>query len=225
VPTPLVCLIDPLTELEQYGLSYEFLQQFAPRPVEVQVTTGGVLGAMQIAWRFLGAVNYGDPKKSTSGSTWAPRLSDVYADVTFPAGTYVQGAVYVIDEAGAVTTPGGSPAITAARFDLRKTITKSVSDEALARMSVEPPVFAVGDDVKGAVGRIAAYELKSVLGLAPTGAAIGDENLLVRATQARQYLDDIGARKITTPGLVDSSDEAAVGAGLFDAESDEPRGW
>jgi hypothetical protein len=225
VPTPLVYLVDPLTELEQYGLSYEFLQQFEPRPIEVQITTGGALGAMQIAWRFQGTQNYSDPLKSTAAGSWAPRLSDVYADAVFPAGTYVVDSVYVIDAAGAVTTPGGSPAITASRFDLRKTATKAASDEAIARMSLEPPVYAVGDDVRGAVGRIAAYELKSIKGLAPTGAAIGDENLLVRATQAREYLDLIGQDKIESPGLIDSSDVAADTSNLFATDSDPERGW
>jgi hypothetical protein len=226
MPTPLVYLVDPLTELEQFGLSYEFLDQFVPRPVEVEVIVGGALGVAQFAWRNQGAPDYGNPRQSQAAAPWQTRLSDVFADVTFTAGTYVANEVYTIDEIGNVTHTGTGPAITAARFDQRLAITKAVSLEALSRMApnVTPPVYAVGDEIKLKVAAIVAYELKSTKGLAPLPTEVGDNNLLVRAKEARDYLDAIGDSDQTPQGVVDSTPTTQTDD-LFAAVSDDPRDW
>ena len=104
---------------------------------------------------------------------------------------------------------------------------QAVTDEALGRMqpTVVPPITAWGADVKGAVGRIAAYELKSLVGLGSTAVSVGDENLLVRAQQARAWLDSVGDGDITPQDLVDSSDDGLAGDSGFAVSSDDQRGW
>jgi hypothetical protein len=104
---------------------------------------------------------------------------------------------------------------------------QAVTDEALGRMAptVTPPITAWGADIKGACARIAVYELKSLTGLAPVQSAVGDENLLVRAQQARDYLDAIGQGKIQPIGLVDSSADGEAGGVIVAMASDDQRGW
>lgn len=229
MPTALTYLVDPITELEQYGLSAEFLEQFVPRPVALVVIVGGALGVAQFAWKKQDAPDYGNPRTSQAGATWSTRLSDVFIDVVFPAGAYVQDEVYTIAEDGTVAVQAGGtgPAgVTASRYDLRKTVTKAVSLEAVSRMSptVTPPVFAVGEDIKAKVAAIVAYELKSITGLAPLPTEVGDNNLLLRAKEARDYLDAIGDGEQTPQGVQDSTPATQVG-NLFATQSDDRRGW
>lgn len=104
---------------------------------------------------------------------------------------------------------------------------QSVTDEALGRMqpAIVGPLSSWGADLKGAVGRIVAYELKSLRGLGSTSVSVGDENLLVRAQQARAWLDDVGAGKITPQDIVDSSDDGEAGDSGYSITSDDQRGW
>ncbi len=105
---------------------------------------------------------------------------------------------------------------------------QAVTDEALGRMSptVVPPLTAWGSDIKAACARIAVYELKSIAGLAPVQASVGDENLLLRAQAARAWLDSVGDGDVTPQGLVDSSaDGGAASGSILSIESNTPREW
>jgi hypothetical protein len=91
--------------------------------------------------------------------------------------------------------------------------------------AVVPPLIAWGDDIKQKAADLLMYELKSWLGLAPQEAAVGDENVIIRAQLAREYFDAIGDGKIDPPGLVDSSADGAAGGAISPVESDDPRCW
>lgn len=105
-------------------------------------------------------------------------------------------------------------------------VLQAVTDEALGRIYPEytAPLTAWSADLKGYAARIVAYELQSIVGMSPSAAALGDENLRQRAHDARQTLDAVGKGEIPLQGVVDSS--TATGDGiLVDISSDTLRGW
>ena len=106
---------------------------------------------------------------------------------------------------------------------------QAVTDEALGRIAPAyvAPLLSWGSDLKAACARILAYELKSITGIAPTNVAAGDENLLLRAQAAREWLDRVGKGEIELQGVVDSSTGApgTAKSNYVPAISDPLRGW
>jgi hypothetical protein len=106
---------------------------------------------------------------------------------------------------------------------------QAVTDELLGRMSpaIVPPILEWGSDIRAIAARIAVYELKSLVGLSPPGAGVGDENLLLRAQEARKMADSIGLGQIQPqdPFEDSSTSTTSEGAAVLAIKSDEPRGW
>lgn len=103
---------------------------------------------------------------------------------------------------------------------------QAVTDEALGYMApaVVPPLTAWGSDIKQKVADLLMYELKSWLGLAPQEAAVGDENIILRAQAARDWLKSVGLGQVTPQDVEDASQSG--GAGMYaDIDSDCRRGW
>ena len=217
-------LLVTIAELPQYGISSAFLDQFAPRAIEVIVSTGGTIGTMAVEWRYVGDSTFSAAYKSSGVAPWVFTIGDAFTTLTFPAGSYALDEVYTVDAAGNVT--GGSQAVTATRYDVRQTVAQAVTDECLGRIFPQytAPLTAWAADLKGYAARIIAYELKSVAGLAPVDAVPGDGNLFERAKQARETLSAIGRGEMKLQGIADSS--AAIGDGIMvDPVSDDRRGW
>lgn len=105
---------------------------------------------------------------------------------------------------------------------------QSASDEASSYLAnqYQLPITAWGDDLRGAVSKIAAYEFLSVRGLNPDGNS-SDQNIKDRATQARAWLKDVGQGKATPAGIQDSTPSQVAGAPGYepDAVSSSQRGW
>jgi phage gp36-like protein len=91
------------------------------------------------------------------------------------------------------------------------------------------PLTAWGTDLKGAVAKIAAYNLLSIRGFTPDGA---DQNVRDRYDDAIKWLAAVATGKIT-PSLTDSSvrdpshSESASSAwrGVVRRPRSTPRGW
>lgn len=110
--------------------------------------------------------------------------------------------------------------------DMVNAVLQSVTDEVLSR--IDPayiaPLTSWGADLKGYTARIVRYELQSIVGMSPSQAAMGDENLRKSAEDARLLLDRIGKGEIPLQGIADSS--ATPGDHLIRRiASDTPRGW
>lgn len=105
-------------------------------------------------------------------------------------------------------------------------VLQSVTDEALSRIDPEyiQPLTAWGADLKGYVARIAVYELQSIVGMSPSTAAVADENLRMRAQQARDTLDRVGKGEIPLQGVIDSTGTTGTKI-LVGVKSDTPRNW
>lgn len=105
---------------------------------------------------------------------------------------------------------------------------QSASDEASSYLAnqYELPILAWGNDVKGVVSKIAAYEFLSVRGLNPDGSA-SDQNVKDRAKDARQWLQMVGQGKATPVGIQDSTPGQVAGTPGFqpDSISSSQRGW
>lgn len=115
-----------------------------------------------------------------------------------------------------------------AQFDVQtlQRVCQAATNEALTLMAptVIPPILTWGDDLRQPVGKIIAYELKSLKGLAPTDAAVGDENVTSRAIAARALLERVGKGELAFQDFLDSSGNQGD-AILVDPLSDPPRGW
>lgn len=72
------------------------------------------------------------------------------------------------------------------------------------------PLVEWGDDLTGAVAKIAAYEFLSVRGLNPDNGG-SDKNVKDRADAARTWIQMVGAGKATPVGIVDSTPSQQVG--------------
>jgi hypothetical protein len=83
----------------------------------------------------------------------------------------------------------------------------AATNEALALMKdgVTPPLTAWGDDVKMHAAGLAYEHLKFAKGFTANGAGAGDENVVLRAQNARRYFADIGTSGLAPPGMTDSS--------------------
>jgi phage gp36-like protein len=88
------------------------------------------------------------------------------------------------------------------------------------------PLLAWGDDVKGAVSRIAAYEFLSVRGLNPDNGG-ADKNVKDRADAARKWFELVGVGKATPVGIQDSTPNQQPGTPGFQPAivSSSQRGW
>lgn len=111
--------------------------------------------------------------------------------------------------------------------DTLDAILQAVTDECVGRMApaVAPPLVNWGSDIRMKCAAIAVYELKSLLGLAPAGAAPGDENVIIRAQEARAWFDAVGDGEITPADPFEDSSGSDSGGAIIEAVSDEPRGW
>jgi hypothetical protein len=225
-------LLVAFDELEQYGATAAFLDQFVPGTVELQVTTAGALGTMQFAWRRRGETSWNAPILSDAGATWAKRISPAFVDLVFVDGAYVVPATdvpsYLVSTSGAVTPVGTAiSAVTATRWDVRQTTGQAATDKALSRMApkVVPPLSAWGSDLKAAAAALWIYELKTLVGMSPGNAGTGDENVRLRALDAEDWLRGVGRGDVKPQNLVDSSSGGKGGGLLVYPVSNPPRGW
>lgn len=103
---------------------------------------------------------------------------------------------------------------------------QAISDECVGRMSprIRAPLLMWGNDVRAAAARIIVYELKSIAGMAPTQAAVGDENIFLRAEAARKWFSDIGQGIGVLQDYEDSSVSPTSNLHIAPA-TDDPRGW
>jgi len=202
-------------ELLQYGASSDFLDQFQPRPLSVQIVTGGVLGSMTWQWQQVGDPAWSPVFNSEAAAPFVYLPKDpAFAQFSFAAGTYVQGDVYNVSTAGVVT--GGSNALlTATRFDVRALSITAQTSKAVTWMQprVVPPVVSVGPQIKEWIAALVVYALRSRQGATPPDAGAGDDNQRLRAEDAEKQLKAIGASADRPPDLVDSS-TGDTGAGF-----------
>jgi hypothetical protein len=212
-----VDLLSP-TEALQYGASSDFLSQFQPRPLTVQIVAGGVLGVMSWQWQAQGDVAYSAVVTSEAGAPQPYLLVDPgYGTLTFAAGTYVTNDIYNVSTAGVVTggTGGGIGLVSATRFDLRALTCTAVTSKAITWMQprVVPPVVSVGPQIKQWLAALYVYDLRSRQGMTPPDAGAGDDNQRLRAVDAEKQLRAIGGSEDRPPDIVDSS-QGDLGAGF-----------
>jgi hypothetical protein len=196
-------------DLLNHGASSDFLERLKIRPIEVQISTGGSLGTMTVAWRPQGATGWSRAEQSEPGGTWTWDTPDPgYASATFPAAVYTAGHAWTIATDGSVTPQGAAPAgPTAVRNDVVAAIIAGVTSDFVtwAQPRCVPPIVSIGEGQKGWAAAIAVYRLKSREGMTPTQAGTGDENQRARALDAELNIKGIGASAMRPPDIVDSS--------------------
>jgi hypothetical protein len=208
-----------VTDLQQLGASSDFLVQFQPRPLTVQIVAGGALGVMTWQWQQVGDSAFSSviSSEAQGGAAWSYSLSDPgFGVLTFPDGTYVINTTYLVSSTGSVT-PGASAyaGLTATRFDARLLACIEVTSLAVTWMQprVVPPVISVGQQIVGWLADIVMYRLRSRQGMTPPEAGAGDDNVRLRAKDAEAQLKAIGASADRPPDIVDSS-QGDAGAGF-----------
>jgi hypothetical protein len=89
------------------------------------------------------------------------------------------------------------------------------------------PLIKWGDVTRQKVADLLVYELRSYEGLNADPQAASDQNVILRAQQAREALRQIGIENgtLTDPELVDSSADGSARGEIMMPESEEPRGW
>jgi hypothetical protein len=191
VPIPPDLLVTP-AQLSRFNVPSAFLAQFEPRPIDVIVSTPGLLGAMAIEWRWSGDASFSAPIFSDSGSSWAVTIEDAFVDLTF-AGTsyYYANKSYTVDRNGVVT---GGAELTAARFDRRLNACSSVTTEAMTLMrdAIRPPLVTWGDDARTHAAAWVYAVLKRGTGAAPVDVAVGDEHVFKGEDLAIKFFTKIG---------------------------------
>lgn len=215
-------------DLPSYGLSWEFLEQFRPRPLVVEITVAGALGTMRWRWRWSDAEAWSDPVLSSTTAPNVVRVEEAYAVLSFAAGTYVADKSYEVSEAGEVTPGSGAlDALTASRFDLRALHRQAATDDALGWMApkVVPPLTAWGSDLRSHVARLVAVRLKKIRGIAPRDVGLGDGVLLDDEERMEKWFRAVGDGFVKLQDLVDSSAGGRGGGLLAYPSSREPRGW
>lgn len=228
--TPLVLL----TELEQYGIDWKFIDRFVPRPLLISISTGGALGVMQYTWQKID-VGQNDtsppyPTLATLAGAWSQRIAEAYADLTFAPGAYVQSTTYTLDVAGNVYPGAGAIAgLTASRYDLRTTNIQAATDLALGWMApaVIPPLSVWGADMKSKAAALWAGLMLGIRGAAPVEVSPGDERVLTDAHEAIEWFKSVGRGEVTPQNLGDSSDPNQITSGGLQLlpVSKPPRGW
>jgi hypothetical protein len=94
------------------------------------------------------------------------------------------------------------------------------------RPTVVPPLISWTEEIKMHTASVWIYLLKSVAGMAPIDAAMGDQNIRQRYLDAEAWARNVGMGKEAPAGVVDSGDKpGGGGAELIDAASDTRRGW
>lgn len=217
-----------VVQLPRYGMPWEFLRQFAPRPLEVKISTAGALGTMRMKWRDVGRVDYSEIVVSDSAAPWTYEIGEASATVVFAAGAYVADSTYTIAEGGTVTVGGGGiSTVTATRYNLVDLKSQAATDLALGwmRPRVVPPLTAWGSDVRENYVAVLHYLLKSAVGLAPLTGQPGDENIRQRFLDAEAWFKSVGRGDVPLQDLTDSS-AGGLGGGLLAVPmSDDARGW
>lgn len=216
-----------LAKLHRY-MDGAFLGQFAPRLIEVKISTGGMLGTMAYVWRRVGAENWSPPIPSSSVAPWLDVPDKTWAELTFAAGTYVLDTTYRVEVNGTVVPGAGAFAgLSAVRFDKRLIYIDSVTEDAITAMAPEvvPPIVTWGPSAEQHAAAWVKYLLKSDVGMAPPEMAVGDGNVVAQEGKAEEFFTRIGKGHGRPPGLVDSSAPDPVGDLLAYPDSDETVGY
>jgi hypothetical protein len=168
-----------------------------------------------------------EPQVSSSRAPWSWSPPDVCGTLTFAAGTYDEGVVYTVDEAGTVTGDGGATGLTATRFDVVEDKIAAATGEAISYLGPRKELALVewGAEIRAAVGKIVRYELKDLVGFAPTDANVADFQIKDAAREAREYLQAIGAGRINAYGMLDSSSDGKGSGLMVPILSDERAGF
>lgn len=207
-----------ISDLLQYGASSDFLSQFQPRPLSVQIVAGGALGSMTWQWQSFGDPAYSAVIASENAPPWVYSLPDPgFGTLTFASGTYNANDVYTISTAGVVTggTGGGIGMVSATRFDPRAIACTSATSKGVTWLQPRcvPPIISVGPQVKEWLACVAVYALRSRQGMTPPDAGAGDDNVRLRAVDAEKQLRAIGISEDRPPDIIDSS-TSNTGAGF-----------
>jgi hypothetical protein len=209
-PVPPGLLVTP-AQLSRYNVPSAFLAQFALRPLEVQITTGGAIGTFAFAWRLVGDTDWSAPIASSAVTPWAYTIDDAFADLTFAAGNYVLDSIYRIDAAGNVTLGSGSPiaGLSAVLWDKRQLTCVSVTGTALKLMrdAIKAPLQSWDEDATMNAAAMVYALLKRGVGATPESAGGGDANVFASELVAIAYFESIG-KKGKPDGWVDSSPSA-----------------
>jgi hypothetical protein len=220
-----------LTELEQYGIAWRFVDKFTPRPVLITISTGGVIGTMQYTWQLIDTGQQDTsapyPTVAIAGGAWSQRISDAYADLVWQPGTYLQSTSYTIDVAGNVYLGAGAGAgLSAARFDMRQVNIQAATDLALGWMApaVVPPLASWGADVKSRAAGVWDGLMLDIRGAAPREASPGDDRVLARAREGEEWFKAVGRGEIAPQNLIDSSPSPGGGLQLLPTSA-AARGW
>lgn len=207
-----------VADLGRLGASSDFLAQFVPRPLLVQIVTPGALGTMTYQWQVKGDSAYAGPVSSDVGAIWSDSPADpAFAVLTFAAGTYIANDTYTVSASGTVTggTGSGIGLLSATRFDPRDDacIEATSTGVTLLQPRAVPPVTSCGAAISGWLYDLVMYRLRSRQGMTPPGAGAGDDNIRLRAELATKELRAIGVSDSRPPDLVDSS-QGDLGAGF-----------
>lgn len=226
MPVPPDLLVTP-AQLSRYGVPGPFLAQFVPRAFVLTITAGGALGAMRVTWSAVGDDAESAEIGSASGSSWALTIDELFADLEFEAGSYVEDSSYAVDENGVVIpSTGGLPTVTCERFDLRQSACSAVTTEAmyLMRDAIRPPLTSHGDDARTHAAAMVYAVLKRGRGAAPVDAAPGDEHVFLAEDIGRKFFQNIG--KNGKPDSMTDTSPSSDGP-LIPAYpvSDTRRGW
>ncbi len=226
MPCPPDYLVTP-AQLSRYSVPSSFLAQFAARPFLLKIDIAGALGVMAFSWQISGDSAWSGSIVSSAGTTWDATVDEVFADLTFAAGTYVVDTTYTVDANGTVTPGGGAiDAVTASLFDVRANACSAVTTEALTLMqdAVRQPLVTWGDDVRTHAAAWVFAILKRGKGATPQGAGEGDSNIFLAEDAARKFFAMIGEKgkpaSITDTSV--SSDGPMIAAY---PSGDTARGW
>ena len=227
-PDPLIAAAD----LPKYGVPPAFLAGFAVVPIEIYISTSGVLGTMGFMWRERGGTNpdgtaaYSNEILSDAGASYTEPLDSVYAAVTFTAGSYIHTQTYSIDSSGTVTTSGSGPTITASRYDLPTNLCRAKTDEALTMMrpAVSPPLTAWGDAVRSHAASLVYAALKRARGATPpSGGQSGDDLVFDSERRAIAFFLSIGEGG--KPDSLSDTSSTTGGTMIRPIRSRALRGW
>jgi len=218
-------------DLLNHGAGSALLDEYEVRSLGLRIEVGGALGAMSVSWRFGDKgtdAPWSEPKTSQGGSAWTWDLPDpAWASVTFAAGSYSDGAEWVVRSDGSVAVVGGSaPTVTAARNDIPAKMIQAVSDKMAEWMQnrIVAPILSLPEGLKGGAASWVIFRLKTRDGMTPQDAGVADDNIRAVAEAFERDCRMSGASAMRPPGLVDSSGGAGAGLPLMPL-SDPSRCW
>lgn len=222
-------LVTP-SDLLQNGATSDFMAQFVPKPLLVQIQAAGGLGAMQFAWQQIVDGAYSSTIPSESINPWAIDLTDPgFGTLSFATGTYVLNDVYNVSSQGVVSggSGGGIGLLSATRFDPRLIACARATSDAVTWLQPRcvAPIVSVGPQIVGWIAALAIFHLRCRQGVTPAGAGAGDDQVRLNYEAAERELKRIGAGKDRPPDIIDSSPGDA-GAGLNAYPGGDPlTGW